>query len=77
MLPRVLQYRAFLCPRKDNAMAYKVKKSITLGHDFQGTPIRKYFYGKTNKEVNRKIDQFKLELTRSPDEERSDIPFIT
>ncbi|URN85190.1 tyrosine-type recombinase/integrase [Acetobacterium wieringae] len=56
-------------------MGYKVKKSITLGHDFEGKPIRKYFYGKTKKEVAEKIDKFKLEQATGHKEDYNDILF--
>ncbi len=56
-------------------MGSNVKIAITIGHDFEGKAVRKFFYGKTKKEVKAKIDKFKIEQATGHKEEYSNILF--
>ncbi len=40
------------------------KKSIVIGRDEKGNPTRKYFYGKTIREVDEKMAEYKLNMSR-------------
>ncbi|HEY5555907.1 tyrosine-type recombinase/integrase [Acetobacterium sp.] len=50
-------------------MAYKKRIRITVGHTYDGEPIRKSFYGKSVKECNEKIDAYKLEVATEKKQE--------
>lgn len=39
----------------------KFRKTVTIGHDMYGKAIRKDFYGATKKELNAKIDAYKVQ----------------
>lgn len=44
-------------------MASKIRKTLTIGHDpITGKAIRKNFCGRTKKEVQEKIDKYKIEM---------------
>lgn len=56
-------------------MPSKIKKSIHIGRTVDGKEIRKYFYGRTKKEVNAKIDAYKLQVATGKNVDDIGMPF--
>ena len=47
--------------KKGRSPGTRYRKTITIGHDMAGDPIRKDFYAATKHELNEKIEKFKIE----------------
>lgn len=55
-------------------MASKIRRTLTIGHMPDGRPIKKNFCGKTKKEVNKKIDDYKIRAATGQLELKEGIP---
>ena len=45
----------------------RYEETVTIGYDEKGKPIRKHIYGRTNKEVNEKINELRISLCKGLD----------